>query len=513
VTVVSRAPPEALQERERLPVPKEPWSEAVLPVVGGAAAVLAALTLAVCVAVAPTLTVLGLALVVIALLARGAPPFAISGVIFLFGVEGTIKVRLGQELPSLPVTPKALGAAVIDLAFLIAFLGVVREDRGRSLVAIWRNMGRGARTAIVALAAWLALSVLQIRVSGNLGTGLSGFRLTQAYVLAVPAGAMLFAKRRSERLLLALLGVLFVVSAYAAVRAVVGPSPGERVAAFGRQTTALVPTSHGVIFRNVGSFSSAIGLVSFLAPAGVFLFALGLLFLRYRLAAWLTVALSFVAVVGAYIRTSLVALALGVLSAGTLLIFGGDLARRTKILFAIVTVPLVVSLLGLGVLATNLAGRGSSQREARSSGLLHPLADPSLQQRFRTWRESMHVVKAHPLGTGVGTVGRATLTQQGSITVTDNSYLKVLREQGWPGGLLFALGVLGTWTAAAIRLMKVGTRVRPIGAAALAGSLTFFLLALDSEAIEQPGKVVAWTLLGIALWEAYGPTRSQTNAP
>jgi hypothetical protein len=55
--------------------------------------------------------------------------------------------------------------------------------------------------------------------------------------------------------------------------------------------------------------------------------------------------------------------------------------------------------------------------------------------------------------------------------------------------------------------------VRPIGAAALAGSLTFFLLALDSETIEQPGKVVAWTLLGIALWEAYGRTGSQTNAP
>jgi hypothetical protein len=34
--------------------------------------------------------------------------------------------------------------------------------------------------------------------------------------------------------------------------------------------------------------------------------------------------------------------------------------------------------------------------------------------------------------------------------------------------------------------------------------VAFLLLCVMGEYIEQPGKGLAWTLLGIASWEAYG---------
>lgn len=484
------------------------WSEAVLRVAKVVAAALGLLVLASCVALAPTLTLLALALVAVAVLALRAPPFAIVGVIFLFGLEGTIKVRLGEELPDLPVSGLALGAATIDLALVIAFFGLLRVDRGTSLALIWRNMGRPARVAIVLLAGWIALSVLQIPVSGNVSTGVSGFRLTQAYVvLAVVGGAML-ARRWSERVLLTLLAAIFVISSYAAFRAIEGPSPSERVAAFSHQTTANVPAGDGVLFRNVGSFSGAVGLVSYLTPAAVFLFALGLLVPRHRLVAWLATALALVAVVGAHVRASLVVAALCLVATGAVVVLSSGLARRTKFVLAAVSIPVFISLVVVGAFASSLVSSNSPELQERSAGVLNPLADESMQLRFETWRQSFEVAKANPLGTGLGTVGRATEIEGASATVTDSSYVKALREQGVPGALLFTFGVLATWAAIAVGIARIGVRLRPIGLAALAGSGSFLLLASDSEAVEQPGKVLMWMFLGIGLWELYGRPES-----
>lgn len=503
MSVVSRASPKTLRAHSRVRGLVSSWSTALVPLLARIGLLLTALVLTLCVAFAPTLTLLGLGLGAIAMLAVRAPPFAMVAAIFLYGIEGAIKVRLGLELPGLAISPNALGAALIDLAFVIAFAGLVRSDRGRSLVAIWRNAGRGARIGLLLIVAWLILSVLQTPLSGDLRSGISGFRLTQVYVLAVYAGATLFHRRYTDRLLVALLGVFLVVSAYAAYRAVEGPSTSERVAAFSRQTTPLVPADTHVLFRNVGSFASANGLVSFLVPAAVFGVAIGLLLRPPRLAAWLVAAFAAVALVGAHIRTGFVAFALCSVGTGALVVFASGVARRKKIV--LVTV-MAVALIGFGVVASSLSAGGSREPHGRAAGLLNPLADPSMQKRFESWRQSLEVVKAHPLGTGLGTVGRATVGQQGSITVTDSSYLKILREQGSLGGLLFFLGVLITGVATAVKTVRAGIRARPIGFAALVASLSFFVLALDSEAIEQPGKVLAWVFLGVALRGAYGET-------
>ncbi len=504
-TTREREPSSQLHDR---PSSAVHWLRAVA--IGLAVLMLAALT-----AVWPALTLVGLGLVLIIALAFFAPPFALVGAILFYGLEGAIKVGLARELPALGVTPESVGAAIIDFVFLVAVLGVVRHDRGRALLEIWRNVGRSIRIALALLAAWIAISVIQLAVSGDVDSALAGFRLSQAYVVAVLAGAMLLARSRSELVVKALVGVLLVITAYAAFRAVAGPSETERAAAFARSTTALVPTEDGVIFRNSGSFSSAIGLASFLVPAGVFLFALGLSFVRLRLAAWLGFALVLVALVGSYVRTSLVAVAAGVLFAAALLTFASGLARTRKTVLGLAGVPALVVLIALGALVPTAVSGGSQAVEQRGSGLLRPLSDPSLTTRVERWRESLDSVKAHPLGTGLGTVGGATRDSEGRVQAfADNSYLKVLQEQGPLGAVPFILGIFGVLIAIAARVTRSAMPLRGLATAAVAGSASFFLLAWTSEAIEQPGKVLAWLLLGVALWTASGaPERERAAQP
>lgn len=498
-----QAPPRPAPARDRASGPPYERPPSALRLLRGVAAGLAVVAVAALTAIWPVLTLLGLGTLLMIVLAVRAPPFALVGAILFYGLEGAIKVGLARELPDLGVTPAAFGAAVIDLVFLVAVLGILRQDRARSLLAIWRSPARWIRVAIVLLGAWIAISFVQLSVAGDLDTALAGFRLTQAYVLAALAGAMLLPRCRHDHLVAALAAVLLVIGAYAAFRAVAGPSESEQAAAFARSTTPLVPSEDGVIFRNTGSFSSAIGLASFLVPAAVFLFAAGLFFVRLRAAAWIGFALMVVALVGSHVRTSLLAIAGGVLLAAALLTFASRLPARRKIVLAVAGIPLLIVLVAAGALVPNAVSGGSEAIGERSAGLLRPLSDASLTTRLDRWDRSLEVAQAHPFGTGIGTVGSATIDEQGTVqSFADNSYLKVLEEQGLLGAIPFILGLCVAFVALAVRLARSEMPLRGVGAAAVAGSASFFLLAWTSEAIEQPGKVLSWLLLGIALWTA-----------
>lgn len=501
-TLETSAPSQTARERAREDATRR-RPNVVLRWLGAVATALVILACAALVAVIPTVTLAALGLILVIALAVLAPPFALIVAMLLLGFEGVIKVGLAREVSRLGVSADALGAAVIDAGLLVAIVGIVCQDRGRTLLAIWRNAGRWTRIALALLAAWLVLSLLQLPVLGDIETALAGFRLTQSYVLVGLAGAMLLARARPEHVVNALVGVLLVIAAYGAFRAVGGPSESERLAAFARATTPLVPSEGGVIFRNTGSLSSAIGLASLLVPAGVFLFALGMFVVRLRLAAWSGVALVLVALVGTYVRTSLMAVALGTICTLAFATFTSGVARGTKIRLGLASIPLLGVLLVLGALLPSAVSGGSQEVQQRSSGILRPLSDASLQVRLEHWRGTLDVVQAHPLGTGVGTVGRATL-DEGRVTFADNSYLKVLHEQGPLGAVPFMLGVFATLIAAAGGAARRERYRRALGLAAAGGSFSFFLLAWTSEAIEQPGKALAWLLLGIALWAAFG---------
>jgi len=497
-------------QREHGAVVRNARSAVLLRTLSGAAVALATPGFAALLAVWPTLTLLVVGLVLVAVLAWFAPPFALVAVVLLYGLEGVIKVGLTPELDGVGVTPEAVGAAVIDVASLVAVVGLARQDRGRTLLAIWHNAGLLTRIALGMLAGWLALSLVQIPLSGDLGTALAGFRLTQGYVLFAGAGAVLLARSRPEHVVATLVGVLLIIAAYAALRAVIGPSDGERLAAFSRSTTPLVPSENSVIFRNVGSISSAIGLASFLVPAGVFLFALGLSLARMRLAAWIGVALIVFALVATHVRASLLALALGVICAAALFTFTSGLAKRAKVALAAASVPLLIFLIVFGALVPTALSGGSPEVQLRSSGVLHPFADPSVEQRLERWGDALDVIRANPIGTGLGTVGSATINEQGTGTFVDNSYLKIFQEQGPLGGIIFLGALLTTLTAAAVGVGQRDQPRRAIGVAALVGGISFLALAMSSEAIEQPGKVLGWLLLGVALWAAGMPSRGST---
>jgi O-antigen ligase len=125
--------------------------------------------------------------------------------------------------------------------------------------------------------------------------------------------------------------------------------------------------------------------------------------------------------------------------------------------------------------------------------------------RFDAWQLILERVPDRPLGRGVGAVGAASTDGSGPLMTTDNSFLKVLVDQGVLGLLLFAGGMLGAVGVLARRLRAATpTALRPVGLAALAGFVAFLGISFAGETVEQPGKVLAWGLLGMAAAYAFG---------
>jgi hypothetical protein len=458
---------------------------------------LAALLAAAC-AVVPLLGMVGLlivAVLAIALLAVRAPAYSFLAVILLFGFEGTIKMRLTVEGAS---SPLVLGATAIDLALVISVIGLLASDRGATLRSLWRRFGLAERLVALAIGAWIVLALLQIPLTDSAWQAAKGIRLEHFYVIALPVGAIVAAKLRSSRLQQALLVVIGAIAAYAAFRGIVGPAANERRFNASRDANTLF-LDHA---RDAGSFTSPVALVSFLVPAAVFAFALACVAAARRVPATFVFALAMIGIVASMVRTALVAVAGGALALAVLLVGARGVSTRLKL----ISVGLVVAVLAAGYGSAQLAGNVNWLAKGRAESLLHPFSDYSVTMRVKKWHRALDQLVDEPFGSGPGTIGRATNKHGHAPTDTDSSYLKVLREQGFPGGFLFLFGVLGATVLCALRLMRSagGPLERPLGVAALAGFVGFLLLCVMGEYIEQPGKALAWTLLGIASWEAYG---------
>ncbi|HEX8073553.1 MAG TPA: O-antigen ligase family protein [Thermoleophilaceae bacterium] len=431
---------------------------------------------------------------VILVLAWRAPVPALFAGLLAFGFEGTAKMLLTLDPTPLPGGGRAVGAASLDVALFAAVVAVVAADGLRTPRALWARANRAERRALGALGAWLGLSVVQMAQSGDLVRGLHGFRLFQLYVAVGLAAAIVSA--RPDRRLPATRGLLaigLVVSLYAAVRVAIGPAASEREFA-----SAVTTVSHvGDSLRAIGSFSSAVGLASFLVPLSVFALTAGYLIPRLRLLAWSTAALAIVGLVGSYTRASLFGIALGLACALAVVVGAADIPLRRKL----TGVALALAMLAAGYGGLQFVGRTSPQLAERASGILDPLGDPSVQLRFKGWGENLDEVGRHPLGQGVGTVGAAGGSR---VLTTDNSYLKVLVDQGVLGAAMFVAGLLGTVFLVGRRLRRTAGTSRTLGLAALAGFVAFLGISLAGEYVEQPGKVVAWALLGIAVSQALG---------
>ena len=450
-----------------------------------------ALVLAVPIAVWPALTLVSLAVAGILFLARARPGHALVGAICLFMFEGSVKVLLTNTALPVEVSPLAVGAALVDLALFGAVLGVVARARPADFRSLARAAPRPVLLAGAFFAAWLLLSAIQVFTSPSITDALEGVRLTHAYLLLVPAAYLAFRDPADrDGLLRLLLAGLAAVMLYATLRGIVGPDPAEEAAALAREGATRV----GGAFRGVGTFSSAVGLSSAAAPAAVFGLVLGVLSRRHRSAALTLAAVAFGAVVASLGRTPLLATLLGLAFAG-LFVARIRLPRRRR-LTVLGGMAGAAALLALGAV---IASAASPVLQDRLGGLVRPWQDRSMEMRYETWEKELERVEDEPLGRGLGTVGRASGFSRDEKVTTDNSFLKVLVEQGYPGLALLLLALLTTIVVLVRSIGRSRRADRALGVAALSAFVSFAALMATIEAIEQPGKVLAWTFLGIAI--------------
>ena len=459
-----------------------------------AAAVLAAMLL-----VWPLAAVLGAAVLFVLLLALRRPWPAFLVALGLLGFEGSVKILLlnygSPSGESAAFAALAIDAALFGTALLLLHrlgLGPLRET--------WNAATRAERIVLGAGIAWIALSIVYVPVSGEPVRGAMGFRLTQAYVLMALVGVVAFWSRDhlAERVR-ALLIPLLVIGGYATLRVVTGPTATERAYARGQGTVSDV----GDVFRAVGSFSSSVGMLSWIVPATVFALGLALLAPRHRLLAGVAAVCAFVAVSASFGRGSIVALAAGLGAIAVLTLASSSVPRRHK--RRLLVAAGVVALVGGGVTAA--AATISPRVQERAGGIVDPLGDESMQIRFDTWERHLERVPDHPLGRGLGTVGDASGDTREELVTTDNGYLKVLVEQGVPGLALFLVFVVGICIVIGLRLRRADAVRAAVGIAALSGAIALLAMTTIGEYTEQPGKAVMWLLLGIALAQAFAPAR------
>jgi O-antigen ligase len=467
-------------------------------------AIFSAVPLAFAVAVSPATVALAVVVVAIVVLAWRSPALALAAAVLLFALEGSVKILLGLGI-DLPGGSRAAGAAALDVALLAGVAGVLISDRLRAPKAVWAAATTAERVVIGLIGAWLVLSVIQIVQGGDVGRGLHGFRLFQWYAVVAVATLTVFAQPRLRPLALNVaLGIALVVSVYAAVRVVIGPALAERTFA----TAVPTVTTYGHTLRAVGSFSSAVGLSSFLTPVVVFSLVLGLLVPRLRLVSFALAALALVGLIGSFSRASLFGVVLGLGCALVLVFAVSHFSARRKLASAAILIAVAAAMYG----TVWAVSQHSPELRERAQGVLDPLDDESVQIRFDTWERNLDDVAAHPLGRGVGSVGAASGPPGRGLRTTDNSFLKVLVEQGFIGLALFVGGLFGAVFVLARRMRAgVGDDLRSVGVAALAGFVAFLGLAFAGESVEQPGKVVAWGLLGMAAAYAFasGPDEAE----
>jgi hypothetical protein len=457
------------------------------------AVTLLALVAALLAAVWPTLAILVPLLCVTCALAVRAPIAALLVAVLVLGFVGTIKARLFEEgVPS----PDETGAILIDLFLLAAVAGLVARDRGRSLQMLWSRAGRAERIVWSALLAWLVLSVFQIAQGDRLVDAVQGFRLSQAYVVFVVVGVIVAHRvaPHPERFVAPLLAVLSVIAGYAALRWLTGPSAWESAFALRRSEHSVF----GELSRTLGSFSSPTEIASFLVPVSAFALIVACLDVRLRLLGLATFLMSTLAVIYSYVRIGVVAIGAAALVMALVIVLSRAPAVRTKAL----ALALVVAIGGVTYGAAIAASGESERTTARARGLSDPLADESLQARWRMWERTAEQIRDEPLGSGLGSVGNAATVDR-RLIFTDNYFLKVAREQGILGVVLFSVGLVGTVVLLGVRLARANPLERPLGVAALGTGAALLTMAVLGEILELPGKVLIWLVIGMGLWEVY----------
>ncbi len=154
----------------------------------------------------------------------------------------------------------------------------------------------------------------------------------------------------------------------------------------------------------------------------------------------------------------------------------------------------VVALLSLPVITIPRIREGIT---SRLSSLTAGEEDSSYRARIQTARAGYALVLDYAEGAGLGATGSAvTARTRGGIRNFENGLLEVFYLFGWPGGLMFFLGVIGL-VVQSIRLADA--RFDPFANAVRSGAAALLASLLISEIFTGAPGTLFWVLIGFGV--------------
>jgi hypothetical protein len=428
----------------------------------------------------PTLAYAAPAVVVAGVLASRRPALAFAGVIFCSGAFGSL-----QALASVPAA-KLADLFMVGLWVSVAWAWMTGPRRNVIV-----------RPALVALGAYLVITLLEILLADSTQAAVQSFRGQSWYLGAVLL--LTYAPwppdtRRRMVHAATLVGTL--IGAYATLRWAIGPAAAERTLA-GQNLNNYLDGE----LRPVGSFSSAKELAAWTATVSPFLLGIGLTERgRWRLIGFAGAALCVIGMLAANVRSGPAAAVPGaMIVVGLYQASQAFRGRRGPLVLVLVMASAVGA---AGAFALTLGGK--SDTSERYTNILHPARDESYQARLVKWRTALDDIQHASLGHGLGTSGRSqkrfgTTTNIGSDDI-DNSYLKVAFEQGFvimallAGSLVLILVTLAKGGALATDPARAGPAIAACGA--LVAMLVLFWVGNYIEGLTALG---GWLLVGIGM--------------
>lgn len=422
-----------------------------------------------------------------ALLCLRRPAAAIVTVFLLVGAAGSLRALT-------PITPEPIA----DLLLAGLWIGVVfghLGDRPTRRVWLW--------PALLAPAAYLLLTALQVFDASSVSTGVDAFRAGSWHLMAVLLLALApWQQATLERAAKGVVAVMILLGAYWLYRFFVGQAEEEISLAM-----QALPGQTDIRFQ--GSLPSAPQLALWGASVAPFALARALGEPgRWRLIGLTAFALASFGALAAEVRTGAIALTVG--TTLTLLLF---LAARAfpsgRRLATGLVLSLLVGAIGVGTYA--IAIGGSPESEERFSGIFDPFAETSFNNRLDRWEIAFAEVADEPLGLGLGTTGSAFPVESVNPDIPvnlDSSYVKVAVEQGIPMFVLFLIAMASLLVGLALS----GTRVADPGRATIglgaAGTLAALLVMMFSGYYaDRPQALGAWLLVGLGAAQFTSTTR------
>jgi O-Antigen ligase len=455
------------------------WSaRALRPAAGCAAIGLAALVGARVAIGHPKLALALPAVVVAAVLCARRPAGAVVTLLVVTAGFGTL-----AAYTPLSATPFADAL----LAGLWAALGWVLLVEGRVAPA-------PLTAPVVCLLAVGVVGALQVGAATDLHSAIRAFRSTDWYVLALPLIALIPWRRSSiDRLAAGIAAVALVVTAYATLRYLTGPTSVERALALQQPYN----DNEGSL-RLIGSMFSRHQLSAWIGtilPFCVALAAVATARMRLRIAA--TFVLGVVAIAGTNSRSGALGLALGLVVLVVLLHASRSLDRfRLKASVMALVVTAIVGYAGVSV-ATSDGGPA-----AHYTVILTPGHDPAYQARQLKWREAIAAIRAHPGGLGLGSAGgvaeRTSRFDSVGAHRIDNSYLMLAYQQGVGVLAVFVVGLvllLGTLARAATR--GADPQLAALAAGGAASLAAFAAIMYTGDFVEGFNGLTAWIVAGV----------------